>query len=235
MGLIGTGAVDQRAGRADLHTGTALDTSAFAERNIGISNDHALRAALCNRESEIARHFGASSHTTAAEDTTVVVQNKVRMRSIDREVVPTGLNRPVGHLFVVSGVLQFAISAADLAERAEVIAFAEQHGEHELARFLQRFCFGFHHHAIADRQRTRRHRHTDALHFHNAQAATAVWCQFFVVTQARDVNARHLCCTQNRRSFGDVNLLFVDRYLNHVILVSEGRIPKVLLSVNLIS
>jgi hypothetical protein len=51
------------------------------------------------------------------------------MARVHREVRPLWLHLPVSHVFVVRGVLQFAISAADLAERAEVIAFAKKKGD----------------------------------------------------------------------------------------------------------
>ncbi len=172
--LIGTGPVDDRAGRADLDAASALDACALAKRDIGICDDHALRAALRHRKSEVTGHLRAGSDTAPAQDAAVVIQDKIGVGSIDREVIPTRLDGPVGHLLFIGSILQFAVAAADLAERAEVIAFAEQHREHELSRFLQRFCLRVDHHAVVDRQCAGCHRHAHALYFDNAQAASAV-------------------------------------------------------------
>ena len=122
------------------------------------------------------------------------------------------------HLFGVGGILQFAVPTADLAERAEVVALAEQHRKNELSRFLQRLGLRVDHHAVVDRQCAGGHRHTHALDFHNAQAAAAVGCQLLVLTQARDVDASHLGRPQNCRSLGNFDLFIVDRNLYHAFL-----------------
>src|SRR5215216_5746063 len=59
MHLISTGSVDDCTGRADLDTTTALDTGAFAERDIRVGNDHTLSTAFRHRKSKVARHFAA--------------------------------------------------------------------------------------------------------------------------------------------------------------------------------
>ena len=132
--LIRAHAIDQRAGGADLHAGAAVDAGAFAQRHAHVGHEHGVRAALFDGEREVADQFTAGAHAAAAQDAAVVVQHEIRVRGIHREDRPVGLDGPVGHAFVVGGVLQFAVAAADLAERTEVIAFAEQHGQHELAR-----------------------------------------------------------------------------------------------------
>ena len=119
-------AVDQRAGGADLHAGAARNAGAFTKRYIDICNDHGGRAAFFNAECEIARHFSAGTDAAPAEDAAIVIKNKKRVAGVNRIIGPLRLHGPVGHVFFVGRVLQFAIAAADLTEWTEMIAFAEQ-------------------------------------------------------------------------------------------------------------
>ena len=52
----------------------------------------------------------------------------------------------MGHPFSVSGVLKFAITTADLAVGTEMVAFAEDHGQHKFAGFADLFCIRFNNH-----------------------------------------------------------------------------------------
>ena len=123
---VGAGAINEGARGADLHARTAGDTGAFAERHIGIGNDDGGGTTLFNAEREVTRHLSACTDATSAKDTAVVIEDEVRMAGIDWEVGPLWLHGPVRHVFVVSGVLQFAIATAHLTERAEMIAFTEE-------------------------------------------------------------------------------------------------------------
>jgi hypothetical protein len=105
MRLISTGLIDKRAGRADLDTAATFDAGTVSERDIGISNDHTLRAALSDRKRKVARHLCAGAYTASAQDAAIVIQDKVRMRRIYDKVIPTRLDGPVCHLFVVGGIL----------------------------------------------------------------------------------------------------------------------------------
>src|SRR5215211_7479241 len=125
MHLIGSGPVNDRAGRADLNAASALDAGTFAKRNINIRNDHALGTALRNRQCKVTGHLGTGTDTASAQDAAVVIENKIRMGGIHCKIVPARLNRPVRHLFVIGGILQLTVAAADLAERAKVITLAE--------------------------------------------------------------------------------------------------------------
>ena len=169
--LIHAHPIDQRARGADLHAGAALDAGAFAQRHAHIGDEHIVRAALFDGEREVAHEFTAGAHAAAAQNAAAVVEHVIGVRGVHREDRPIGLDGPVGHVFVVGGVLQFAIAAADLTERTEVIPFAEQHGQHELARFAQRGRVGAHHHVVAGGQRTRRLHRAETIDLHHAQAA----------------------------------------------------------------
>ena len=48
------------------------------------------------------------------------------MAGVDGEVGPLRLHGPMSHVLIVGRILQFAVAAADLAEWAEVVAFAEE-------------------------------------------------------------------------------------------------------------
>ena len=63
----------------------------LAQRDIRIRDDHALGTALGDGQRKIASHFSTCTYTTPAQDTAVVIQNKIRVGGIDREVVPTWL------------------------------------------------------------------------------------------------------------------------------------------------
>ena len=80
----------------------------------------------------------------------------------------------MGHTFVVGSILQFTITAADLAIRAKVVALAEDQGKDELAGSFGFLGVGPHHHVVADRQRTGRLQSARSFHFHEAEAAASV-------------------------------------------------------------
>ena len=123
---IGARAINERTRGADLYARTTGNAGALTERHIAIGDDDGGGTTLFNTEREVTRHFGAGTDAASAEDTAVVIENKTGMARIDREVRPLRLHGPVSHVFVVSSILQFAIAAADLAERTEMIAFAEE-------------------------------------------------------------------------------------------------------------
>ena len=118
--------INECARGADLHARTTGDTGTLAERHIGIGNDDGGGTTLFNTEREVTRHLGTGTDATSAEDTAIVIEDEIGMARVHREVRPLRLHLPVSHVFVVRGVLQFAIAAADLAERTEMIAFAEE-------------------------------------------------------------------------------------------------------------
>src|SRR5688572_14709369 len=99
MYLVSTGPIDDCAGGTDLDTAAALDAGALSERNIGISHNRALGAAFRYRKSKVTCHFGTSPHTTPAQDTAVIIQNKIGMRCIHYKLIPARLNRPMRHFF----------------------------------------------------------------------------------------------------------------------------------------
>ena len=101
--------------------------------NAGIGNQDALGTAFFKTEGEIANQFTAGTYAAAAEDAAVVFQNDIWMGSIHRIGLPVWLKRPMGHSFVVGSILKFAITTADLAVRAKMVAFAEDQGKNKFA------------------------------------------------------------------------------------------------------
>ena len=105
----------------------------MTKRHIAIGDNDGGGTTLFNTEREVTRHLGAGTDATSAEDAAIVIEDETGMTRIDREVHPLRLHLPVSHMLVISGVLQFTVTAADLAERAEVIAFAKEQRENHVA------------------------------------------------------------------------------------------------------
>ncbi len=130
---VGAGAVNEGAGGANLNAGAAGDACAFAQGSAQIGDEEAFGAAFFKAEGEVADEFTAGAHAAAAEDAAVVIEDEVRMGGIHRIGRPGRLDGPVGHFLPVGCVLQFAVASRHLAEGAEMVALAEDHGEDELA------------------------------------------------------------------------------------------------------
>ena len=92
--------------------------------------------------------LGASADTAPAENTAVMLEDKIRVRCIHWVRLPVWLKRPVGHAFTVGGILQLAVSVGYLAVRAEVIALAEYQREYKLPRILHLRGVGAHDHVV---------------------------------------------------------------------------------------
>ena len=90
----------------------------------------------------VANQILAGTYTTSAEDAAVVIDVKPGMRGVDREGRPVRLHGPIGHVFMVGGILQFAIAVRGRAVHAEMVAFAEDQGKHEFSSRFDLFAIG---------------------------------------------------------------------------------------------
>jgi len=150
MPEIGAPTIDHCACRADLNTRAARNTGTLSKRNTGICHENTARSSFFEAKGEVTDQFVAGSYTTSAKNTTIVINNDIRMRGVYRVRLPVGLQRPVRHTLMIGGVLQLAISTADLAVRAEVVAFTKDQGQHEFAGIKHLFGIRFNDHIIVD-------------------------------------------------------------------------------------
>ena len=101
----------------------------------------------------------------------------------------------------VTLVLEFAIALVHHADRADVVAFAEQQFQRAAAQFLERRAVGDDLFAVRGRGRARRHHLGAADDLDDAHAATAPRREMFQVTKRGDADAVGLGDLQNRLPF----------------------------------
>ena len=82
---VGAPAVDQGAGRADLHAVPAGNAGGLAQRDAQIGDQEAVGAAFFKAQGEIAHQFAAGANAAPAQDAAVVFQDEIWMRGIHRE------------------------------------------------------------------------------------------------------------------------------------------------------
>ena len=80
----------------------------------------------------------------------------------------------MGHLFIVSPILQFAVAITDRAVHAEVITLAKNQGQDEFAGIEHFVSVGVDHHAIGCWQGAGGLQRSGTFHIHHAQAASAI-------------------------------------------------------------
>ena len=187
--LVGTSAIDQRASRADLHTGAAGNTGAFAKGHVVVGNQDAAGAAFLKAKRRVADQFGASTHTAAAEDAAVVIEDEIGMRRVHKERLVSRGDGPVGHILVVGCLLQFTVAVGILTVHAEVVTFTEKHREDEFPRGFGFVRVGVNHHAVIRGHNTRWLEGACAFDFHQAETAGAVGDELGVVAKRRHVKA----------------------------------------------
>jgi hypothetical protein len=163
----------------------------------------------------VANQFTASPDASAAEDTAVIVKDHELMGSIHFERRPVWLQVPVGHPFIISPVLQFAVASADLTVHAEVIPFAEDQGEDELTGVENFLGAGVNDHPIGGRQGAGGLQGARTLDFHHAHPASTIGGQLGVVAQRGDVYTGLFSSFQNRRPFLHLDGFSVNCEFNH--------------------
>ena len=196
------GLVEQRPGGARRDTRAAARAGIRrAERRAEVHDDAVVLAAIGNIERVGAFHFLAGAHATGAQDAAVVVEGEVFARHVHR---PGGIK--IGDADGVNAVavaleLEFAIALVHHAERADVVALAEQQFQRAAAQFLERFAVGDDLFAVHGRGRARRHHLGAADNLDDAHAASAPRRQMFQVTERGNVDAVGLGDLQNRLPF----------------------------------
>jgi hypothetical protein len=117
-------------------------------------------------------------------------------------------------LFIRSA-LKLAIPISCLTVHAKMIAFAEEHGEHEFARFAHFWRVCAHNHVFADRQCAAGLQYPGSFHFDHTQPAAAVWFQTGMVAKPGHFYAQLLCCFKDCRPFWNFYLIAVYRECYH--------------------
>jgi len=197
MTLVSAPTIDESAGRTNLNTRPTRDTGAFAEWNSCIRDKDGAGTAFLKTKGVVTNELTARTHTSPAEDTTVILENDKRVGGINRIRLPVWLKRPMGHSFSVGCILQFTISATHLAIGAEVIPFTEDQGQHKLSCVQHLLRVRLNHHVIANRQCTRRLQCTIPFYFHEAKTTSSIRRQMGMVAQCRNVDSGALCRAKN--------------------------------------
>lgn len=123
------------------------------------------------------------------------------MRCIDWQGIPIWLDGPVGHVFVIGCLLQFAVSIRYRAVHAKVIALTEYQRKYELPGVLYLFGVCGDNHPIGYLCRAGGLQGRDTFDFYDTQAASAKWSQVFEFAEARNDDACLFGGSKNGRAF----------------------------------
>jgi hypothetical protein len=116
----------------------------------------------------------------------------------------------MGHAFPVCSVLQFAVTAADLAKRAKVVALAEDKGEDEFPGSKDFICISPDDHPFGHRQCAGWLESSSSLNFDQTKAAAAIGCKVRMLTKRRYFYPGRSGSVQYRDTFCHFNRFVVD-------------------------
>jgi hypothetical protein len=120
-------------------------------------------------------------HATRAKDTTIVVRNKARMRSVDFEFLIQIRHPDVRHPLALRHRLKLAMAIRD-THCAHMVALGEKKLENHTAILAQALAVGNNLHILVNARNACRQEFVHAFDFHQTHAASPDWCKARQVT-----------------------------------------------------
>ena len=206
--LFGVVLFGECAGRANDGTLTAGDTGSIVEIQLECLTDIGIdTTVVCTEDTD--ELLVTNSDTAAAEDTLVVVTDKVGSGIVDCEFRLEAFKCGSGYTVVIAELLQFAVGGTR-AGKALLVVGGKNQFERHLARCLNLCGIGLDFHTFGDRVYTCGNETACAGCFNNADTACTNGIDFLHIAEGGDFNTRCSCGFQNRGAcrYADGNTVY---------------------------